>query len=134
MENSHQNCHQENHVHQEQAQEIIYTCPMHPEIKRDMSGICPECGMNLVLSEKEESGHNGHKKHNKHEGHSTNAFRIKFFGSLILSIPIVVYSDIAQKLIGYQAPIFIGSAYLVFALASVIFFYGGWVFFFLSFW
>ena len=105
-----------------------YTCPMHPEVKRDIAGICPECGMNLVLSEKEESGHNGHKKHNKHEGHSTNAFRIKFFVSLILSIPIVVYSDIAQKLIGYQAPMFSGSEYLVFALASVIFFYGGWVF------
>ena len=77
-----------------------YICPMHPEVKRDIAGICPECGMNLVLSGKEASGHNGHKKHNKHEGHSTNAFRIKFFVSLILSIPIVVYSDIAQQLIG----------------------------------
>lgn len=26
----------------------IYTCPMHPEVKRDKPGMCPECGMNLV--------------------------------------------------------------------------------------
>jgi len=27
----------------------IYTCPMHPEIQKDKPGMCPECGMNLVL-------------------------------------------------------------------------------------
>ena len=75
-----------------------------------------------------ENGHHNHGKLNKHEGHSTNAFKIKFWVSLILSVPIVAYSDIAQKLLGYQAPEFLGSAYLVFALASVIFFYGGWIF------
>ncbi|MDO8580338.1 MAG: heavy metal-binding domain-containing protein [Candidatus Omnitrophota bacterium] len=26
----------------------MYTCPMHPEIKQDTPGMCPECGMNLV--------------------------------------------------------------------------------------
>jgi Cu2+-exporting ATPase len=25
-----------------------YTCPMHPNIKQDKPGKCPECGMNLV--------------------------------------------------------------------------------------
>jgi hypothetical protein len=27
---------------------IIYTCPMHSEIKSDKSGTCPKCGMELV--------------------------------------------------------------------------------------
>lgn len=27
---------------------ISYTCPMHPDIKQDKPGSCPECGMNLV--------------------------------------------------------------------------------------
>ena len=27
--------------------EIIYTCPMHPEIRRDQPGTCPKCGMTL---------------------------------------------------------------------------------------
>ena len=28
---------------------IIYTCPMHPEIRQDHPGSCPKCGMNLEL-------------------------------------------------------------------------------------
>jgi Cu+-exporting ATPase len=27
---------------------IIYTCPMHPEIKSENPGSCPKCGMTLV--------------------------------------------------------------------------------------
>ncbi len=30
---------------------LIYTCPMHPEIKRDEPGSCPKCGMALVVDE-----------------------------------------------------------------------------------
>ena len=26
---------------------IIYTCPMHPEIKKEKAGTCPICGMKL---------------------------------------------------------------------------------------
>ena len=28
----------------------MYTCPMHPEIKKDKPGTCPKCGMTLVKS------------------------------------------------------------------------------------
>ena len=27
---------------------IIYTCPMHPEVRQDQPGHCPKCQMNLV--------------------------------------------------------------------------------------
>jgi hypothetical protein len=27
---------------------VIYTCPMHPEVRSDTPGHCPKCGMNLV--------------------------------------------------------------------------------------
>lgn len=30
------------------SSKIIYTCPMHPEVKSDKPGKCPKCGMNLV--------------------------------------------------------------------------------------
>ena len=106
----------------------FYACPMHPEIISGKPGMCSECGMNLIKSEIRSKKSEIHKACNKHEGHSTNIFKVKFWVSFLLSIPIVAYSDIAQKLLSYQAPMFPGSAYLAFALASVVFFYGGWVF------
>lgn len=36
-------------------QNEVYTCPMHPEIIRDKPGSCPICGMNLV--KKQNTGH-----------------------------------------------------------------------------
>ncbi len=99
---------------------------MHPEVVSENPGMCPECGMQLVPTRKKK--HETQDGFNKHEGHSTNIFKTKFWVSFLLSIPIVAYSDVAQKLIHYQAPPFPGSAYLQIVLASVIFFYGGWVF------
>jgi transcription initiation factor IIE alpha subunit len=32
----------------------LYSCPMHPDVKMDKPGKCPQCGMNLSLSKKEE--------------------------------------------------------------------------------
>ncbi len=29
-------------------QTVMYTCPMHPEVVKDMPGKCPKCGMTLV--------------------------------------------------------------------------------------
>ena len=69
-----------------------------------------------------------HGGHDKHAGHSTNIFKIKFWVSFALSIPIVAYSDIAQKLLNWEAPQFLGSEYLPLVFSSIIFFYGGWVF------
>jgi len=103
---------------------------MHPEVQQDKPGLCPECGMNLIKSQKSgvRSGSHVQTPTGKHEGHSTNIFKIKFWVSFALSVPIVAYSDIVQTLLGYQAPVFFGSAYLSFTLASIIFFYGGSIF------
>lgn len=30
------------------AAEVIYTCPMHPDVKQASPGKCPKCGMDLV--------------------------------------------------------------------------------------
>ncbi len=30
---------------------IVYTCPMHPEVRSDKPGSCPKCGMFLVPEE-----------------------------------------------------------------------------------
>ncbi|MBP9855591.1 MAG: superoxide dismutase family protein [Candidatus Omnitrophica bacterium] len=31
-------------------QAIVYTCPMHPEVRQSMPGTCPKCGMALEVS------------------------------------------------------------------------------------
>ncbi|MBU6431455.1 MAG: heavy metal translocating P-type ATPase [Patescibacteria group bacterium] len=107
---------------------------MHPEIISDKSGMCSECGMALVpMRKKKSGGHSGHKESgsenfDKHSGHSVNIFRAKFWVSFALSVPVVAYSDIAEKLLNYTAPRFFGSQYIPLTLSSVIFFYGGSVF------
>ena len=105
----------------------VYTCPMHPEIRQDKPGMCPECGMNLV-PEKKRKEHAGHSEHDRHAGHSTAMFFRKFWVSLILTIPVVLYADVIEKIFKWSPPEFSGSNYLPAILGSIVFFYGGGVF------
>ncbi len=66
--------------------------------------------------------------HGKHEGHSPDIFRDRFWLSLVLTLPVVYWSDHIQMLLRYQAPEFPGSAWIPPVLGTIIFFYGGWVF------
>jgi Cu2+-exporting ATPase len=47
--------------------------------------------------------------HDKHVGHSVAMFRDKFWLSLALTIPVVIWSRDPQKWLGYAAPAFPGS-------------------------
>lgn len=62
----------------------------------------------------------------KHHDHSSmiDDFRRRFFFSLTLTIPILVLSDMIQHWIGYTID-FTGRHYLLFAMGSAIFIYGG---------
>src|SRR5687768_5097278 len=66
--------------------------------------------------------------YDKHSGHSASMFRNKFWISLILTIPVLLYSEAIQQWLGITAPIFKGSAYIPAILSTVIFCYGGWIF------
>ena len=61
-------------------------------------------------------------------GHGTNIFKVKFWVSLALSIPLVLYSDMTQAIFHWSVPTFPGLPYIELVIASIIFFYGGWVF------
>ncbi|MFH1193105.1 MAG: heavy metal translocating P-type ATPase [Candidatus Jorgensenbacteria bacterium] len=111
----------------------IYTCLMHPEVRETQPGMCPECGMHLVpVKEKPPArhgdGNGGTERFNKHEGHKTESFLKKFWVSLALTVPIVLYSELPEQLFGWVPPPFAGAPLLTFALGSLVFFYGGWVF------
>ncbi|MDA8260667.1 MAG: heavy metal translocating P-type ATPase [Betaproteobacteria bacterium] len=72
--------------------------------------------------------HAGHDNHDKHEGHSPAMFRDRFWLSLALTVPVVIWSEHIQELLGYRAPEFPGSDWIGPVLATVIFVYGGLVF------
>lgn len=63
--------------------------------------------------------------HGEHAGHSTAMFKNKFWLSLALSIPVVIFSPMFAHLFGYQIPDFPGAVWIAPVLGSVIFFYGG---------
>lgn len=125
------NCHNHKQVDSDglkkEGGEFFYTCPMHPNVRQDRPGMCPECGMAFIPA-KHGDKKTSHKNHDKHAGHSVNIFKIKFWVSFVISVPVVAYSDIAERLLGYTAPQFFGSQYLPLVLSSVIFFYGGSIF------
>ena len=72
--------------------------------------------------------HHQHSAHDKHAGHSVSMFRDKFWGSVLLTIPTVVWSPMVQDWFGFVAPSFPGSRYVPAVFGSALFLYGGLVF------
>lgn len=86
--------------------------------------------------------HNNHlDEHSQHTtknpsmgmaGHNHHAmmiadFKKRFYVVLILTIPIMLLSEMIQHWLGVHWQ-FAGSQYILFALASIVFFYGGFPF------
>ncbi|MCK1803383.1 copper-translocating P-type ATPase [Brevibacterium sp. R8603A2] len=69
--------------------------------------------------------HDEHAGHGEHAGHSVAMFRNRFWVSLILSVPVVIFSHMVADLLGYQVPEFFGSAWIAPVLGTVIYVYGG---------
>ena len=119
---------------------------MHPEVIRDAPGKCPRCGMDLVpvkaakSTEKHEHGHADagsdelhslqmHEHGHHGGGHAHHAgmiddFKRRFYVVLVLTIPIMALSPMIHHWLGVSWA-FTGSNYLLLALSSVVFFYGG---------
>lgn len=69
--------------------------------------------------------HQGHGGHGvDHSGHEM-MFRNRFWGSLVLTIPVLLFSPMIQKWFGFSMPEFTGSNLIGPGFAIVIFFYGG---------
>ena len=72
--------------------------------------------------------HDQHGDHDRHEGHSVAMFRDRFWITLLLSIPTLVWSDMIQTWFRFTAPEFLGSAYVPAIFGTAVYLYGGWVF------
>ncbi len=65
--------------------------------------------------------------HNEHHKMMIKDFKRRFFISLIVTLPILILSPMIQEWTNIEVE-FTGSNYLLFALATFIYFYGGWPF------
>ncbi|MBE0688455.1 MAG: heavy metal translocating P-type ATPase, partial [Anaerolineaceae bacterium] len=79
-------------------------------------------------SPNQHADHNKSKEHNKkhvdHSGHE-QMFRKRFWWSLLLSIPVLIYSPLIQRFMNFTAPDFPGSIWIPFVFSLIIFGYGG---------
>ncbi|WP_334127206.1 heavy metal translocating P-type ATPase [Empedobacter brevis] len=124
-----------------------YICPMHPQVIKDKPGNCPLCGMRLVAlgneqkteahyehhNHSEDEHHHGEENknshvHDKHEGHHTYDFIKRFWISLIVTIPILLLSEMIQHWLGFSIH-FAGDKWILLLLSTFIFIYGGMPFF-----
>src|SRR3989454_2759396 len=151
------------HQHHMNADETIYTCPMHAEIRSTSPGTCPKCGMTLVPVAKTEKGMEHHQHPMKpasemsrrekfkmsmtmtmgmeHTGVAGRemarlmelAIRQKFFFALILSVPIILYSPLGRFIFDFQPPAPIPVPWILFLLTTPVYFYSGWIFLYSSF-
>ena len=84
--------------------------------------------MNHNEHKEHETDHLKHDKHTKHtHSHHIEEFKKRFFVSLLLTIPILILSDMIQMWFGFKVD-FPFRKYAVFSLSTFIFFYGGWPF------
>lgn len=74
-------------------------------------------------------GHAGHG-HGGHEHHAmmVEDFKKRFWISLVVTTPILLFSHMVQMFLGLQSLAFNGDLYILFLLSSFVFFYGGWPF------
>ena len=100
----------------------VFTCPMHPEIKRDKPGSCPICGMDLVPEMPQDSSE---------EETAYRKMAKKFWIAVVLAIPIfiIAMSDLfhSQQIESLVSKKVLGWIELL--LSSPIVFYCGWDFF-----
>ena len=122
---------------------------MHLQVIKDKPGKCPLCGMDLVPmsgAKNEAHSHHGHHHHHdhkehsthsdehnhhhsdsgydKHEGHHTHDFLKRFWVSLIITVPILLLSEMIQHWFGFTIA-FPGDKYVLLTLGTFIYIYGG---------
>ncbi len=100
----------------------IFTCSMHPEIKRNKPGNCPICGMDLIpeSGDVESEEEKAYKKMAK-----------KFWIAVVLSVPVlfIAMSDYVSFVnLESLAPRKMWS-WVEFILATPVLFYSSWIFF-----
>jgi P-type Cu2+ transporter len=75
-----------------------------------------------------DGAHEAHETHDKHAGHSVAMFRDKFWITVALTIPTLVWGHMLQRAFGLMTPHFAGSEWIAPVFGTAVFVYGGWPF------
>ncbi|STX44587.1 copper transporting P-type ATPase [Legionella donaldsonii] len=121
---NHKCCHSKQNMYQGKAAspneggEVIYTCPMHPEIRQSHPGNCPICGMTLepvtatIIEE---------------VSPEYRDMRRRFWVSLILTLPVFILEMSGHGRISHLSSS--QSTWMQMALATPVVLWGSWPFF-----
>ena len=74
------------------------------------------------------AGHDTHAGHDAHAGHSVAMFRNKFWISLLLTIPTLVWGEMIPMALGFTPPAVPGARWIPVVFGTAVFLYGGLVF------
>ncbi|HOO82904.1 MAG TPA: heavy metal-binding domain-containing protein, partial [Alphaproteobacteria bacterium] len=99
---------------------VIYTCPMHPEIRQEGPGNCPICGM--ALEPETITGEEG-------ENPELTDFRRRFWIGLILTLPVFALEMGAHLLNFHHYISGTASNWIQLVLATPVVLWAGWPFF-----
>jgi Cu2+-exporting ATPase len=111
--------------------------PEHPELTGVPSGGETALGRHPHQAEMSHAGHGtmapgtpggAHGGHDKHAGHSVAMFRDKFWISLLLTIPTLIWGHMLQRAFGYTPPAVPGARWIPAVFGTGVFLYGGWPF------
>ena len=94
---------------------------MHKMEERSMHNADQDHDMS-AMSKEDHSAHAGHGT--DHTGHE-QMFRIRFWWRLLLSIPVLLYSELIQMWLGFLPPRFPLSEWIPFIFSLIVFGYGG---------
>ena len=124
----HPNMEHEHHMHDTEAMEhdhgkmpAGYDAPTGDDINMKEKDMGEQAEHNMS------NDHDGQKDHSAHVDHSGHEqlFRRKFWVSLILSLPVLLFSQGFQSLLGFSIPEFPGSHWITPIFAVIVFSYGG---------
>ncbi|HWJ22419.1 MAG TPA: HAD-IC family P-type ATPase, partial [Gemmatimonadaceae bacterium] len=74
------------------------------------------------------TGQGEHAGHDRHAGHSVAMFRDKFWITLLLTIPTLVWGEMIPRVLGFTPPAVPGARWIPVVFGTAVYFYGGWVF------
>ncbi|HJR16731.1 MAG TPA: HAD-IC family P-type ATPase, partial [Gemmatimonadales bacterium] len=80
------------------------------------------------MARTEHGDHGDHSAHDKHAGHSVAMFRDKFWISLALTVPTLIWGHMLPRALNYSPPPVPGQRWIAPLFGTAVFLYGGTVF------